>query len=101
MAEDKKQMVLDLMEKMQSMGVDGKNPKNQHAVKEFQKYKPLYEKHDFWDTQPVPKVASALKEGEIEKGILDEVRQEPYSLPEGFSWSDVDLEDEQQLEEVY
>ena len=56
-SEEQKKMVLDLMEKVQAMGGDPKNPKNQAALKEFQKYKTLYEKHDFWDTQPVPKVA--------------------------------------------
>jgi glycylpeptide N-tetradecanoyltransferase len=100
-SEDQKKMVLDLMEKVQAMGGDPKNPKNQAALKEFQKYKTLYEKHEFWDTQPVPKVAGKMEEGEIEKGKLDEVREEPYGLPEGFTWSDVDLENEEQLHEVY
>ena len=94
---------MDLMEKMQNMGGNPKDPKNQKIAQEIQKYKTLYEKHDFWDTQPVPHSSTpgSEKEGEIEKGKLDEVRQEPYPLPEGFVWSDVDLEDEEQLHEVY
>jgi len=101
-AEEKKKMVRDLMEKMQAMN-NPKDPKNQKVLKELQKYKTLYEKHEFWDTQPVPK-SSPLGtdvEGEIEKGKLDEVRQEPYNLPAGFSWADVNLEDETELNEVY
>lgn len=99
--EEQKKMVMDLMEKMQAMGGNSKDPKNQAAMKEFKKYKTLYDKHDFWDTQPVPKVMSGSEEGEIEKGIPDEVRKEPYDLPAGFEWSDVDFEDPAQLHEVY
>ena len=87
--EETKKMVMDYLEKMQAMQ-NPKDPKNKKIMKELQKYKPLYEKHEFWDTQPVPKgIAGGVdKEGEIEKGKLDEVRQEPYSLPSGFTWSD-------------
>jgi glycylpeptide N-tetradecanoyltransferase len=99
-AKKQEKMIMDLMKQMQmSKAGDGK-------AKEYQKWmekmKPLYEKHDFWDTQPVPKAtAPGVEEGEIEKGVLEEVKQEPYGLPAGFDWSDVDLEDEEQLHEVY
>ena len=49
--------------------------------------------HRFWDTQPVPKMGERpLHEGgepgpmEADKAAED-VRQEPYKLPEGFSWA--------------
>jgi glycylpeptide N-tetradecanoyltransferase len=99
--EEQKQMLLNLMEQMQLQGGNPKDAKSKAAMKEMQKYRTLYEKHEFWDTQPVPKVISSSGEGEIEKGKLKEVRQEPYVLPEGFEWSDVDLDNEEQLNEVY
>lgn len=100
--EETKKMVMDYLEKMQAMQ-NPKDPKNKKIMKELQKYKPLYEKHEFWDTQPVPKgIAGGVdKEGEIEKGKLDEVRQEPYTLPSGFTWSDINLQNEDELNEVY
>lgn len=104
MSEDKRKMIMDLMERMQSMGSNSKDPKQKAAMSEFKKYKTLYEKHEFWDTQPVPKSNLGTgddNEGEIEKGDLSKVRTEPYNLPAGFEWSDIDLENEEQLDEVY
>lgn len=83
---------------------DKNDPRTKAAMQEFKKYKPLYEKHEFWDTQPVPKSSFGLdasKEGEIEKGKIEDVKQEPYNLPAGYEWADVDLSDDVQLNEVY
>jgi hypothetical protein len=33
-----------------------KDPKSRAQIKKFEKMAPLYEKHTFWDSQPVPKV---------------------------------------------
>ncbi len=57
---------------------------------------PLYDKHAFWDTQPVPKSlaltsADQEKEGEIEHNEVKDVQKEPYALPAGFEWSTVDI----------
>ena len=42
------------------------------------------------------------KNGPIEEDKpASEVRQEPFSLVKGFEWSDVDLEDEGQQQELY
>lgn len=46
------------------------------------------------------------KEGEVDEGVivegnLKEVRQEPYALPDGYHWVDMDLTDEDILEELY
>eukprot|EP00347_Sterkiella_histriomuscorum_P012835 403367044 len=66
---------------------------------------PLYEKHEFWDTQPVPKNLGASqqvkKEGQIVSKKVEEVQKEPLALPEGFEWSTVDLKDDEQVREVY
>jgi hypothetical protein len=59
---------------------------------------PLYDKHAFWDTQPVPKnlniTATEEKEGEIEHKELKDVPKEPLALPAGYEWTTIDIEDE-------
>uniref|UniRef100_A0A0K0DG70 Glycylpeptide N-tetradecanoyltransferase n=1 Tax=Angiostrongylus cantonensis TaxID=6313 RepID=A0A0K0DG70_ANGCA len=59
----------------------------------------------FWSTQPVPQFDEEKPETEntfIEPDLpLDKIRSEPYSMPESFVWSDVDLNDEKQLQELY
>ncbi|CAM9208534.1 unnamed protein product [Chrysoparadoxa australica] len=61
------------------------------------------EEHKFWDTQPVPKLGSSEETGHgpIEEKTVADVRQEPYNMPAGFEWCDVDVLDRVQLEEVY
>ncbi|ORX92262.1 glycylpeptide N-tetradecanoyltransferase 2-like protein [Basidiobolus meristosporus CBS 931.73] len=66
---------------------------------------PLQEppEHKFWNTQPVPQYdETVMVEGaiEVDKAIED-VRQTPYPLPGSFEWVLVDLENPEQLEEVY
>ena len=102
--EEQTKMLQDLMSQMKSIGSNPKDPKNREAMEEFKKYNSLYKKHDFWDTQPVPKTSLLTKddtEGEIQKGNIKEVPTEPYNLPAGYQWSDIDLDDEEQLNEVY
>jgi hypothetical protein len=59
---------------------------------------PLYDKHAFWDTQPVPKnlsiTATEEKEGEIEHKELKNVQKEPFALPAGFEWTTIDIADD-------
>lgn len=66
---------------------------------------PLYESHQFWDTQPVPKNTNITdtveKEGEIEHKEVKDVQKEASKLPAGFEWATVDLSDEKQLKEVF
>ena len=66
---------------------------------------PLYVKHPFWDTQPVPNFlsmqAKEAPQGEIEKKELKDVRPTPYPVPEGFEWSTIDLANEKELTEVF
>ncbi|XP_056158062.1 glycylpeptide N-tetradecanoyltransferase 1-like [Lampris incognitus] len=46
--------------------------------------------HRFWDTQPVPKLSDTVTtEGPIVE-VGEGVREEPYSLPQGFSWDTLD-----------
>ncbi|CAI5741271.1 unnamed protein product [Peronospora farinosa] len=57
----------------------------------------------FWKTQPVP----ALDEFPRQHGAIDppksinDVRQEPYNMPPGFVWSELDLSNAHETEEVY
>ena len=66
---------------------------------------PLYDKHAFWDSQPVPKnlnvTAVEEKEGEIEHREVKDVQKEPYALPAGFEWTTIDIADDNQVNEVY
>ncbi|GMT18138.1 hypothetical protein PFISCL1PPCAC_9435 [Pristionchus fissidentatus] len=57
----------------------------------------------FWNTQPVPKFDEEVVGNEaIEADIpIPNLRQEPYSLPDAFEWSDIDINDEKELAEVY
>jgi glycylpeptide N-tetradecanoyltransferase len=56
--------------------------------------------YKFWDTQPVPKMNS---EDTTEVGPIDtdndveKERQEPYKLPTGFSWYDMEIHDDKEL----
>ncbi|KAK5599902.1 hypothetical protein CRENBAI_013752 [Crenichthys baileyi] len=54
----------------------------------------------FWDTQPVPKMGDHI----TTHGPIDEVdaniRNEPYLLPQGFSWDTLDLSNPSVLREL-
>ncbi|XP_041829594.1 glycylpeptide N-tetradecanoyltransferase 2-like [Melanotaenia boesemani] len=54
----------------------------------------------FWDTQPVPKLGdSPTTHGPIAEGETS-CRNEPYSLPQGFSWDTLDLSSPLVLKEL-
>jgi len=60
--------------------------------------------HKFWQTQPVPQLGEVppLDDGYIEPSKPRKgVRQEPYPLPKDFQWCTVDLNEPNQLKEVY
>lgn len=63
--------------------------------------------HKFWKTQPVMKpndapVVAPTQEGSIEPSVPPEqVRQDPYPLPADFEWVTVDVDDPNELKEVY
>ncbi|KAK0552946.1 glycylpeptide N-tetradecanoyltransferase [Tilletia horrida] len=60
--------------------------------------------HKFWKTQPVPKPGDApvSEEGPIEPNVApSDVRQEPYPLPKDFEWQFVDIDNKQDLEDVF
>lgn len=53
----------------------------------------------FWSTQPVPKIDEEIDaEGPIEEAVsVDQVRQQPYALPNGYEWCELDLESDQDV----
>ncbi|RWS11094.1 glycylpeptide N-tetradecanoyltransferase 2-like protein, partial [Dinothrombium tinctorium] len=55
----------------------------------------LKKKYHFWETQPVPKIdENVAEEGPIEgQKKVDEIRKEPYPLPEGFTWDTLNIDD--------
>ncbi|KAK9530384.1 hypothetical protein VZT92_011889 [Zoarces viviparus] len=54
----------------------------------------------FWDTQPVPRLGdSFVTHGPIVEGEAS-FREEPYSLPPGFSWDSLDLSSPTVLREL-
>ncbi|KAI8492077.1 glycylpeptide N-tetradecanoyltransferase [Branchiostoma belcheri] len=60
-------------------------------------------KYEFWDTQPVPKIGEEVRDyGAIEADKpQSEVRQDPYSLPQGFEWDTLDISKPDVLSELY
>ncbi|CAH3157078.1 unnamed protein product, partial [Porites evermanni] len=56
----------------------------------------LRKKYQFWDTQPVPKLDEEVSEcGCIEENKpIEELRSEPYTLPQGFVWDTLDISNE-------
>ncbi|RLN95925.1 hypothetical protein BBJ28_00014201 [Nothophytophthora sp. Chile5] len=57
----------------------------------------------FWKTQPVPAIDEFPREhGPIDTPkTVEEVRQEPYNMPAGFSWCEIDLTAPAEAGEVY
>ncbi|KAL4617751.1 glycylpeptide N-tetradecanoyltransferase 1-like isoform X2 [Arapaima gigas] len=54
----------------------------------------------FWDTQPVPKIGETVTcHGSVVPDTCS-IRQEPYCLPQGFSWDSLDLDSPGILEEL-
>jgi len=59
--------------------------------------------YQFWSTQPVPSIDENITSNEAISPDLpiDKVRQEPYSLPDGFKWDTLNLDDPLVLKELY
>jgi len=59
--------------------------------------------YQFWSTQPVPSIDEVVTSNEsISPDVAaEEVRQEGYSLPPGFQWDTLQLDDPLVLKELY
>ncbi|XP_030829999.1 glycylpeptide N-tetradecanoyltransferase 2 [Strongylocentrotus purpuratus] len=59
--------------------------------------------YNFWETQPVPSLEETVSV-EVNKAVeadKTDIRKEPYSLPQGFSWDTLDIHSEVELRELY
>lgn len=82
------------------------NKGNYKALKKIEGLAPLYDAHDFWDSQPVPKAYENIEDTQFDKPIdlekqVTDIRATPYNLPAGFEWSEIDMSDKEQVHEVY
>jgi len=60
--------------------------------------------HPFWDTQPVPSIGSeyAQDSGPIDEiKDVEEVRADPYPLPDQFEWATCNVDDDAEAHEIY
>jgi glycylpeptide N-tetradecanoyltransferase len=59
----------------------------------------------FWETQPVPQLGTVIPKGVNEPIEPDrkkeEIKPDPFSLPDGFKWEDIDLNNNDELMELY
>ena len=62
-------------------------------------------KHIFWNTQPIAKFKSEqdkeITQGEIMKIDPPSIRTTPYSLPEEFEWSNLNPDDDIDINDIY
>uniref|UniRef100_A0A182QCW1 Glycylpeptide N-tetradecanoyltransferase n=1 Tax=Anopheles farauti TaxID=69004 RepID=A0A182QCW1_9DIPT len=63
----------------------------------------LHKSYKFWSTQPVPRMDEKIDANEpIESDKpVSEIRQEPYALPDGFTWDTMNLNEPLELKELY
>ncbi|XP_063984603.1 glycylpeptide N-tetradecanoyltransferase 1 isoform X1 [Diachasmimorpha longicaudata] len=57
--------------------------------------------YQFWSTQPVPRMDEKIVVNEPIEQNKTSIRPEPYSLPDGFQWDTLDLDDPLVLAELY
>ncbi|KAH7962511.1 hypothetical protein HPB52_016614 [Rhipicephalus sanguineus] len=56
----------------------------------------LHKHYQFWSTQPVPRIDEKLSATDVNEPIecskpLEEIRDQPYSLPPDFTWDTLDI----------
>lgn len=63
----------------------------------------MQKSYKFWSTQPVPKFDEVIEKNEaIEPNKkIEDIRADPYALPEGFKWDTMKLDDPLVLTELY
>lgn len=82
-----------------NMSVANRNaPRNEVELKGKEEWK-------FWETQPVPQLGTVIPKGTNEpiqpNKPIEEIKKEPFSLPDGFKWEEIDLNQDDQLMELY
>lgn len=66
----------------------------------------LHKHYQFWSTQPVPRIDEKLSANDVNEPIecnkpIDEIRDQPYSLPADFTWDTLDINNPTILKELY
>ena len=88
---------INLVGQMSSTANNRSAPKSEEEAASRQEWK-------FWNTQPVPTIGekiTAENNGPVEPNKSnDELRQEPYKLPDGFSWDELDIVNDDQVKVV-
>ncbi|XP_035205823.1 glycylpeptide N-tetradecanoyltransferase 2-like [Stegodyphus dumicola] len=60
---------------------------------------------EFWDTQPVPKIGDEISPDANEPiepdKCIEDIRKEPLTLPQGFQWDTLDIDNANVLLELY
>jgi glycylpeptide N-tetradecanoyltransferase len=83
---------MDVSQILSGLSLSGKNQKDMASYK-------------FWATQPVPRLDEKPEkdkpDGPIKEVVPELVPKEPYPLPEGFEWDELDLTKEEEVKEVY
>ena len=64
--EEENQKITEFIKKLQEKAKEGKNYR---GSKELEKIAPLYDTHDFWESQPVPKHNEEVKAEDYDKAI--------------------------------
>jgi glycylpeptide N-tetradecanoyltransferase len=85
---------------------EDKGSKDYKVAKKMQSLTPLYDSHDFWDSQPVPKAYESYDEESLDKPIdevksVSDISKDPIPLPDGFYFENVDISEAAQANEVY
>ena len=84
-----------LLEELKQLELDSKPRHNKNEIKS---------EYKFWSTQPVPQFNKEceVKFGEIWKDHkVEDLRKEPFDLPEGFEWKDVDMTLQSDIDKLY
>jgi len=95
-SEKAQQQMLKQLEQQLMVMSNKSTPKNEDEARR--------RNYQFWSTQPVPSFTADTEgqNGPIEEDKpLEEVRSEPFSLVKGFEWSDIDLENPTEQQELY
>lgn len=84
--------MLQLQQEEEAKATSAKSPE-EAAKKNF----------EFWNTQPVPKIDEEITTNEaITPDIpLEKLRQDPYSLPAGFEWDTLNIDDPLVVNKLY
>jgi hypothetical protein len=74
------------------------DPRQAKARKQLTKVFGLFDKHEFWSTQPVQNVYDLVEANDFNRPVevkeVSDIDTECLKLPEQYYWSNVDLSDE-------